>query len=57
MILRHVATIAMTAVVAAQDKLTTEFGTIDWRRDFAAARTAARQEHKPLLLLFQEVPG
>ncbi|MBK8978656.1 MAG: hypothetical protein IPM29_22390 [Planctomycetes bacterium] len=34
-----------------------EFGTIDWRRDFDAARTEARQAGRDLLVVFQEVPG
>ncbi len=54
---RQLLTLALTAAVTAQDKLTTEFGTIDWQRDYAAATKKARQTGKPLLLLFQEVPG
>ncbi len=34
-----------------------EFGVVAWERDYAAARARALREHKPLLLLFQEVPG
>lgn len=34
-----------------------EYGTVRWRRDFAAARTQAKAQDRPLLVLFQEVPG
>lgn len=34
-----------------------ELGRIDWERDFPAAREAAKRSSKPILLLFQEVPG
>ena len=34
-----------------------EFGTIDWLRDFEAARREATAEQRDLLMLFQEVPG
>ncbi|MFQ5412141.1 MAG: hypothetical protein ACE5EC_07575, partial [Phycisphaerae bacterium] len=34
-----------------------ELGRIDWQRGFDAAARRARAEHKPLLILFQEVPG
>ncbi len=54
---RLLATFALTAAVAAQNGPTTEFGLIGWQRDFAAAKAAAKNAKKPLLLLFQEVPG
>ncbi len=34
-----------------------EFGTIDWERDFPSALTEAASTEKPVLLVFQEVPG
>lgn len=34
-----------------------ELGAVRWHRDFKAAAEIARKEHKPLLVLFQEVPG
>ena len=34
-----------------------ELGSIDWRRGFDAALEEAQEKEKPLLLLFQEVPG
>lgn len=53
--------ITMVALAAAalvgQGKPTTEFGTIAWQRDFEAATAVAKKAKKPMLLLFQEVPG
>ena len=34
-----------------------EFGKVAWKRDFAAAEARAEETGKPLLVLFQEVPG
>lgn len=34
-----------------------ELGAVRWERDYSAARERARTEAKPLLVLFQEVPG
>lgn len=34
-----------------------ELGSIDWRRGFDVALQEAREKEKPLLVLFQEVPG
>jgi hypothetical protein len=34
-----------------------ELGTVVWQRDFEAALADAKQQQKPLFLLFQEVPG
>ncbi|HGY90293.1 MAG TPA: hypothetical protein ENK43_03870 [Planctomycetes bacterium] len=34
-----------------------EYGRVPWKRGFEAATKEARATHKPLLLLFQEVPG
>jgi hypothetical protein len=34
-----------------------ELGLIDWLRDFPAGLEKAKEKNKPLLLLFQEVPG
>jgi hypothetical protein len=34
-----------------------ELGRVAWQRDHEAAFQAAREAHKPVLLLFQEVPG
>lgn len=36
-----------------------ELGDVSWRRsdDFVHALSQAREEKKPLLILFQEVPG
>lgn len=34
-----------------------ELGTVHWHRDYAAAQQRAKTEGKPLLILFDEVPG
>ena len=34
-----------------------ELGQVRWRRDFDAALAEAKAADKPVLLLFQEVPG
>ena len=34
-----------------------ELGSIAWERDFAKASRRSERQSKPLLLLFQEVPG
>jgi hypothetical protein len=34
-----------------------ELGSIEWRRGFEAALMEAHEKEKPLLVLFQEVPG
>ncbi len=34
-----------------------ELGAVRWGRDFAAAERAALAQDRPLLVLFQEVPG
>ena len=34
-----------------------EVGKVGWGRDFEAALDASRRSHKPVLVLFQEVPG
>ncbi|MEC9372619.1 MAG: thioredoxin family protein, partial [Planctomycetota bacterium] len=34
-----------------------ELGAIEWMRDFDAAQAAARQSGRPMLVLFDEVPG
>ena len=34
-----------------------ELGKVRWWRDFAAAKAEAKKTKKPLLILFDEVPG
>lgn len=34
-----------------------ELGTVEWLRDYPAAQQQARESGKPILILFQEVPG
>jgi hypothetical protein len=47
------AAIAQTA----PEPATTEWGAIGWQRDFARAQASAHETGRPILLLFQEVPG
>ncbi len=39
------------------DEQRVELGEVDWHRDFEAARAAAREQDKPMFVLFTEVPG
>ena len=34
-----------------------ELGKVNWCRDFTEAQNLAKQENKPILILFQEIPG
>jgi hypothetical protein len=34
-----------------------ELGTVSWHRDYNSAITLSKEESKPVLILFQEVPG
>lgn len=57
-----VSAIVATAEPAANSKSpnganTEEMGTIDWVKGFDAAADRARREKKPVLILFQEIPG
>jgi len=45
------------AAVGAERKTPVELGRIPWLRDYAAGAARAKEDKKPLLLLFQEVPG
>ena len=44
-------------LLRSQDRNPVELGTVKWGRDFEAAQRLARSGTKPLLVLFQEVPG
>ena len=44
-------------LAAPQDPIPTELGAVEWHRDFDAARKLSQESGKPMLLLFQEVPG
>lgn len=46
----------LAAQVAPEDR-PQELGAIAWERDFDAALTASERSGRPVLLLFQEVPG
>ena len=54
--LRHliIAFATSGALLAQQPR---ELGTITWARDFDAATQTAQKSGRPLLVLFQEVPG
>lgn len=43
--------------VAGQVEQPVELGQVRWRRDFEAGLAEAKRSGKPVLLLFQEVPG
>jgi len=45
------------SLAVAEDPVPTEIGTVKWQRNFDAAKKAASESGKPLLVFFQEVPG
>ncbi len=47
----------LAAPVASTRATPVELGDIEWRRDFAAATEEAHRAKRPLLVLFDEVPG
>lgn len=51
------ACLAFLGPLASQDPAPVELGRVAWLRDHEAAFAAARGSGKPVLLLFQEVPG
>ena len=51
-----VLTIAASSLGSA-DTVPVELGKVPWLRDYDAALAEAKKSGKPLLLLFQEVPG
>ena len=40
-----------------EPKQRVELGTVKWSRDLEASLAASKKSNKPVLLLFQEVPG
>jgi hypothetical protein len=53
-------TLGMNMLARASDPSQTnppELGRVKWGRDFDAALDLSKQSHKPVLLLFQEIPG
>lgn len=40
-----------------EDTVRKELGTVNWQRDFKAAKEASVESKKPLMVFFQEVPG
>lgn len=43
--------------VTAQDKVPPEIGAIKWQKDHSNIYEKAQKSKKPVLILFQEVPG
>jgi hypothetical protein len=46
-----------TALPAATERQAVETGTVEWGRDFEGALEESERSGKPVLVLFQEVPG
>ena len=46
-----------TALPAASERQAVEVGTVEWGRDFEGALEESERTGKPVLVLFQEVPG
>lgn len=47
----------ITAGCQAEPKQPIELGTVKWKRDLPETLADAKKSGKPVLLLFQEVPG
>ena len=45
------------SAAAGEKKAPVELGKVPWLRDYAAGVAKAGEDKKPMLLLFQEVPG
>ncbi len=45
------------SAIAAGQKTPVELGKIEWLRDYEVGVAKAGEDKKPILLLFQEVPG
>lgn len=56
--LQSVAVLAAAASLAfAGDPVPKEIGSVDWQRDYSAAKESSARSGKPLMMFFQEVPG
>lgn len=49
--------IAMIRTIRAGDPVPVELGRVPWERDYDSAAGKAKTSGKPLLVLFQEIPG
>lgn len=49
--------VAGTAAAQTAEPQPVELGAVDWEREYNQGLDRVRAEHKPMLLLFQEVPG
>jgi len=47
----------VASLSAGEKKAPVELGKVPWLRDYAAGVAKAGEDKKPILLLFQEVPG
>jgi hypothetical protein len=56
-VLAMAATVDAAAKKGGQPKTHVELGRVKWLRDFDAAKAAARKTGKPIMILFDEVPG
>lgn len=48
---------SLAAGFTGSDETAKEIGTVSWKRDLQQIQDTAKRENKPILLLFQEVPG
>ena len=49
--------VLLLAVLPLSAQSPKELGAVKWQRDFDAALADAKKKSKPVLVLFQEVPG
>ena len=49
--------VSALALGGVPDDVPVELGLVKWERSLPAAKAAAKSADKPVLLLFQEVPG
>ena len=49
--------VVAVSLAFAGDPVPKEVGSVDWQRDFSAAKQSAAQSGKPLMMFFQEIPG
>ena len=47
----------LTLAFMTTDEAPVELGAVQWQRDYAVALETSRKLDRPMLMLFQEVPG
>ena len=57
LLMNHSPTPTHAAEPGAKLRAAKELGKVHWWRDYAAAKAEAKKKKKPLLVLFDEVPG